>query len=74
MTPHSIRITASHFCAGVELDQAIAIRVPPILHYMRNWPRDRIMNYCNAKGWKAEELSEADCYQLLTETPPFNED
>lgn len=45
-----IRITARHFCAGVEPGQ----RAAPILHYMTYWSSKRIIDYCLTRGWKVE--------------------
>lgn len=47
-----IRIVAPHFCAGTGA---------PILRYMRGWSEERILDYCRAKGWEAERMS--DDYQ-----------
>ncbi len=51
-----IRITASHFVAGIVLDN-IHLRVvkpAPILNYMLHWKLGKILNYCKSKGWKCE--------------------
>jgi hypothetical protein len=47
-----VRITAPHFCAGVELGR----RAAPIVRYMRTWPLQRIADYCRRKGWRVEIL------------------
>lgn len=47
-----VRITASHFCAGI----VVGHRAAPIIYYMINWDFNRISNYCNKKGWGIEIL------------------
>jgi hypothetical protein len=50
-----IRITARHFCAGVEVRKE-ANFCAPILAYMRRWTIDEIRDYCRRKGWRLEEI------------------
>ena len=62
-----IRITAPHFCAGVEVYKAFEGRMgdhdeydnecAPIVKYMRYWSALRIKDYCRRKGWKYEFVS-----------------
>lgn len=49
-----VRITAPHFCAGLE----VGGRFAPILHYMRGWTLGRVLAYAARKGWQAETLGE----------------
>lgn len=51
-----IRITAPHFCAGLEMG-ARCNRVAPILHYMRWWKLSAITDYCARKRWTLEVLN-----------------
>lgn len=52
---NSIRITAPHFCAGVEIDRnSRIIRTAPILSYMKGWTVERVTEYCDHKNWKWE--------------------
>jgi hypothetical protein len=43
-----IRITAPHFCAGIDTERKL---VAPIIRYMRDWSLTRIESYCRKKGW-----------------------
>lgn len=45
-----IRILAPHFVAGI----IPAERAAPILSYMRMWSVERIVRYCQSKGWQWE--------------------
>ena len=45
------RITAPHFCAGLECKNGFVFGTAPILHYMLGWTRDKVMRYCAQKGW-----------------------
>ncbi len=47
------RITAPHFCAGIEIGGKCA----PILRYMRGWAFLQILIYCMKKGWTLEEVT-----------------
>ena len=49
-----VRITAPHFCAGIE----IGGRCAPILAYMRGWSLERIHKYCLRKNWRLDILNE----------------
>lgn len=48
-----IRIVAPHFVAGICVDTG---RSAPILAYMPTWSVDRIVRYCERKGWQWETL------------------
>lgn len=48
-----IRITAPHFCAGIDTQRKLAA---PIIRYMREWPLARIQAYCKKKGWAVQVL------------------
>lgn len=48
-----LRISAPHFCAGVE----IGGRVAPIVSYMHGWSLQRIEAYCVKKRWQVEVLA-----------------
>lgn len=48
-----LRITAPHFCAGIEVGVTDG-RCAPILHYMRRWSLQRIKEYCASKRWTCE--------------------
>lgn len=43
-----VRIEASHFVAGIIVGE----RAAPILKYMIGWPTEKIIKYCQKKGWK----------------------
>jgi hypothetical protein len=47
------RITAPHFCAGLDLTTR---RVAPIIHYMRRWRIEEIRQYCERRGWVLEVI------------------
>ena len=50
------RITAPHFCAGIELgDWTLTVkRCAPILRYMQGWEGRTVLAYCEKKNWKLE--------------------
>lgn len=51
-----IRITAPHFCAGVQvsLPNLGVTETAPILRYMKGWTVFEVENYCDKKGWTYE--------------------
>jgi hypothetical protein len=53
----TLQITAGHFVAGIVLDPITdrAVKVAPIVGYMIDWPRRRIVHYCRGKRWQVEE-------------------
>lgn len=44
-------IDAPHFFAGVVLWDDRVVEAADIVKYMRQWPRDRVRDYCAEKGW-----------------------
>ena len=57
MTTGLLRISAPHFVCGVVIDEYWqAVRVAPIVNYMRGWTQMQIIMYCNRKRWKVELL------------------
>lgn len=46
-----IRITAPHFVAGYDMSND---NIAPIIKYMKGWSYNKILNYCNVKGWQLE--------------------
>jgi hypothetical protein len=44
-------VDASHFYAGIVLQDDHVVEAAPILKYMTGWTRDRVRSYCAAKGW-----------------------
>jgi hypothetical protein len=48
-----LRITAPHFCAGLDLASG---RTASILRYMHGWPLARVRAYCRARGWLCEVM------------------
>ena len=59
-----IRIEAPLFVAGIELEESqysdgegpIVIHMAPILGYMKLWTYEKVLGYCQTKGWKWEIL------------------
>jgi hypothetical protein len=49
-----IRISAPHFVAGYDMTTG---NIAPIIKYMKGWSYDRILNYCNSKGWELQWLT-----------------
>lgn len=47
-----VRITAPHFCAGIE----VGVRAAPILRWMLKLDLLEIFEYCAQKHWRAEIL------------------
>jgi len=52
-----IRITAPHFCAGIDYART-GVRLAPILRYMRGWTVREISAYCRQKGWTFQVVCE----------------
>lgn len=54
MTGTQFRIEANHFVAGGTLSRWGRVTVPlaPIIYYMRDWGSERLIAYCDRKGWK----------------------
>jgi len=50
-----VRITSGYFCAGVEPHTDFCA---PIIWYMRDWSIERIIEYCQKKGWAYELLDD----------------
>lgn len=48
-----IQIDAPHFYAGGEIGGKFA----PIIRYMEGWSYDKIVRYCEKKGWKIVEVT-----------------
>lgn len=52
-----LQITAHHFCAAIYLDdQALVVQTAPILHYMKDWNRKQVEDYCHYKNWNCEVI------------------
>jgi len=47
-----LRITASHFVAGVVVGE----RAAPIVRYMRRWSVEKIRTCCDDREWALEEV------------------
>ena len=63
-----IRITAKHFCAGVEIDELklTVVNTAPILKYMLNWKFKKVFSYCEEKKWKLEYLFVSRWHMFLS--------
>lgn len=48
-----IRISAPHFVAGYDMANG---QIAPIIKYMKGWNYNKILNYCNKKGWMLKYL------------------
>ncbi|MGY8681218.1 hypothetical protein Q2941_25985 [Bradyrhizobium sp. UFLA05-153] len=46
------QIKSRYFVAGIELTDDVVTRAAPVVMYMRAWSRDRVRDYCKAKGWE----------------------
>lgn len=51
-----IRISASHFVAGLVLVDDFVVRAAPIVKYMLGWTGGMVDNYCSYRGWHVERL------------------
>lgn len=54
-----VRVVAPHFVAGLVYDPD-ADRVTMtanILRYMKGWSRERVVEYCKSKEWKASTIT-----------------
>ena len=49
-----IHITAPYFSAGVLVRNSVVYKAAPIVKYMVGWSVERVMEYCQKKGWKVE--------------------
>ena len=46
-------------CCGIVLDgHGVAIMVPPVVNYLLEWERDRILAWAAYKGWRVEEIED----------------
>ncbi len=52
------QIAAPHFHAGIVLWDGKVIEAAPIIGYMKKWSRDRVRDYCKAKGWSVSVVHE----------------
>jgi len=50
------RIVAPHFVAGGEGQNGVCTRAAPIIKYMCGWTGQKIIKYCQMKGWQVEKL------------------
>jgi hypothetical protein len=55
-----IAIDAPHFYAGVVAQNGVVVEVAPILyrHIRKGWTGRQVADYCAAKGWCWERVSE----------------
>lgn len=51
-------IDAPHFFAGIVLQDDRVVEAADIVKYMRKWSRNRVREYCGAKGWRVFIVSE----------------
>ena len=53
-------IDAPHFNCGIVLQDNRVVEAAPIVAYMKKqrWTRDRVRDYCAAKGWKVSVIWE----------------
>jgi hypothetical protein len=57
MTERLYQITASHFCAGITInDRGQVTHAAPIVAYMHGWTERRVMNYVRQKAWRIVEV------------------
>lgn len=52
-----IQIEADHFSAGVLTRSGRVVEAAPIVRYMQGWAVERVMGYCDKKGWKHKEVA-----------------
>lgn len=50
-----VSIDAPHFNAGVVFDQNTVKKAAPIIKYMTGWSKEKMVAYCESKGWKVLE-------------------
>lgn len=53
-----IQIDSGYFCAAVILENGTVTQAAPILSYMRGWTKQKVIQYCNRKKWRFQELHE----------------
>jgi len=46
-----VRISAPNFVAAYDIETG---NIAPIIKYMKGWSYEKILTYCNKKGWKLE--------------------
>jgi hypothetical protein len=51
MTEQLAQIYATHFTAGIVLDDDVVIEAAPIVRYMKGWKRATVADYCRVKRW-----------------------
>jgi hypothetical protein len=55
-------IDAPHFYCGIVLFDDRVVEAAPIVKYMakQKWTRDRVRDYCKAKGWRVFVVNETE--------------
>lgn len=46
------RIVAPHFVCGILIADGRVSATAPIVRYMLGWSPQRVLSYCNHKGWE----------------------
>lgn len=54
------------FFAGVVLQNGIVVETAPIMKRMHGWRRDRVEEYCAARGWSVEVVQQCDHVKVGT--------
>lgn len=56
------QITSTFFTAGGEFDdkEEVSKKIAPVIRYMAGWKRDRLLQYCQQRGWKYQEFTKPD--------------
>lgn len=50
-----MQITASYFEAGIMFDAEDYVwHAAPVIAYMLGWPKGKVLEYCNYRGWTIE--------------------
>jgi len=51
-----IQIISNYFCAGILIENGYVIETAPILKYMKGWTQEKVVRYCQLKGFLVEFL------------------
>ena len=55
-----IAINAPHFYAGLVARRGRVVEAADIIRYMKGWSGRQVADYCQAKGWTWERVSETE--------------
>ena len=55
-----VRIVSRYFVVGLIIQSNKVTNAAPIVHYMKGWTLEQVLEYCKKRGWKTVHLKEGD--------------